>query len=80
NADADRVRAYADGSLAHFDWLVAQGVQFKTSFIAQRIVEPSTDDGLIGRGSEEAWPFVEQARPCPRGHVPQWLGMGGGKY
>ncbi len=80
NADADRVRAYAEGSLGHFEWLVAQGVQFKNSFIPQRIVEPSTDDCLIWSGSEEAWPFVEQARPCPRGHVPQWLGMGGGKY
>jgi succinate dehydrogenase/fumarate reductase flavoprotein subunit len=80
NADQERVRAYAEGSLGHFEWLVAQGVRFKNSFIAQRIVEPSTDDCLIWSGSEEAWPFVEQAKPCPRGHVPQWMGMGGGKY
>jgi len=80
NADADKVRSYADNSLAHFEWLLAQGVQYKNSFIPQRIVEPSTDDCLIWSGSEEAWPFVDQARPCPRGHTPQWLGMGGGRY
>lgn len=80
NVDADKVRRYADHSLAHFEWLQAQGVKYKNSFIAQRIVEPSTDDCLIWSGSEEAWPFVEQARPCPRGHTPQWLGMGGGRY
>ena len=80
NADAAKVRLYADNSLKHFEWLQAQGVQYKNSFIPQRIVEPSTDDCLIWSGSEEAWPFVEQAKPCPRGHTPQWLGMGGGRY
>ena len=80
NADAAKVRLYADNSLGHFEWLQAQGVKYKNSFIPQRIVEPSTDDCLIWSGSEEAWPFVEQAKPCPRGHTPQWLGMGGGRY
>jgi len=80
NADAAKVRLYADNSLRHFEWLQAQGVKYKNSFIPQRIVEPSTDDCLIWSGSEEAWPFVEQAKPCPRGHTPQWLGMGGGRY
>lgn len=80
NADADKVRSYADNSLAHFEWLRAQGVKYKNSFIPQRIVEPVTDDCLIWSGSEEAWPFVEQAKPCPRGHTPQWMGMGGGRY
>ena len=80
NADAAKVRLYADNSLRHFEWLQAQGVKYKNSFIPQRIVEPSTDDCLIWSGSEEAWPFVEQAKPCPSGHTPQWLGMGGGRY
>ncbi len=80
NADADKVRLYADNSLSHFEWIQAQGLKYKNSFIPQRIVEPVTDDCLIWSGSEEAWPFVEQARPCPRGHTPQWMGMGGGRY
>ncbi|MDR3416612.1 MAG: FAD-dependent oxidoreductase [Nevskia sp.] len=80
NADEAKVRLYADHSLRHFEWLQAQGVKYKNSFIPQRIVEPATDDCLIWSGSEEAWPFCEQAKPCPRGHTPQWMGMGGGRY
>ncbi len=80
NADEAKVRLYADNSLKHFEWLVAQGVKYKNSFISERIIEPTTDDCLIWSGSEEAWPFVEQAKPCPRGHTPQWMGWGGGRY
>lgn len=80
NADEAKARLYADHSLQHYEWLVAQGVQYKNSFIPQRIVEPTTDDCLIWSGSEEAWPFVEKAKPCPRGHTPQFMGMGAGRY
>ena len=80
NADTAKARLYADGSLGHFEWLKAQGVEYKNSFIAERCIEPSTDDCLIWSGSEEAWPFVEHARPAPRGHCPKFLGMGGGRY
>jgi len=80
DADEAKVRAYAEGSLAHFEWMMAQGLVYKNSFIPQRVVEPFTDDCLIWSGSEEAWPFCESAKPCPRGHTPQWMGLGGGKY
>lgn len=80
DADAAKVRLYADNSLAHFEWIRAQGLVYKNSFIPQRIVEPFTDDCLIWSGSEEAWPFSESAKPCPRGHTPQWMGLGGGRY
>jgi 3-oxo-5alpha-steroid 4-dehydrogenase len=80
NADAAKARRYADGSLQHFEWLTAQGIAYKNSYIAERCIEPSTDDCLIWSGSEEAWPFVERARPAPRGHCPKFLGMGGGRY
>lgn len=80
NADEAKARMYADGSLAHFHWLCAQGVQYKTSYLPGKIVEPVTDDCLIWSGSEEAWPFVNTAKACPRGHCPQFVGMGGGKY
>ena len=80
NADAAKARRYADGSLAHYRWLTEQGIEYKNSFIAERCIEPATDDCLIWSGSEEAWPFVERARPAPRGHCPKFLGMGGGRY
>lgn len=79
DADEAKVRLYAENSLAHHDWLVAQGVVYKNTFLPERMLEPVTDDCLIWSGSEEAWPFVERARPCPRGHTPQWNGWGGGR-
>ena len=79
DADGAKARLYAGQSLAHHDWLVAQGVPYKNTFLPQRMVEPETDDCLIWSGSEEAWPFSDAARPCPRGHTPQWPGWGGGQ-
>jgi 3-oxo-5alpha-steroid 4-dehydrogenase len=79
DADTAKARLYAEQSLAHHDWLVAQGVPYKNTFLPQRMVEPETDDCLIWSGSEEAWPFSETAKPCPRGHTPQWQGWGGGQ-
>jgi succinate dehydrogenase/fumarate reductase flavoprotein subunit len=79
NADTAKVRLYADNSLAHFHWLVEQGVPYKGTHVPGKIIEPETDDTLIWCGSEEAWPFSEKAKPCPRGHVIQWQGWGGGR-
>ena len=80
NADAAKVRLYADQSLEHYGWLTSQGIEYKTSYIAERIVEPDTDDCLIWSGSEEAWPFAQRAKPAPRGHCPKFTGLGGGRY
>jgi succinate dehydrogenase/fumarate reductase flavoprotein subunit len=80
NADEAKVRLYADSSLAHFDWLKAQGVKFKNSHLPGKVVEPQTDDCLIFSGSEQAWPFVDNAKPAPRGHTPQMMGAGAGRY
>ncbi|MFO1466122.1 MAG: FAD-dependent oxidoreductase [Steroidobacteraceae bacterium] len=80
NADAAKVRLYADNSLEHYRWLTAQGVEYKTSYVAERCVEPLTDDCLIWSGSEEAWPFAQLARPAPRGHCPKYVGLGGGRH
>ena len=78
-ADPAKVSLYARESLAHFEWLVAQGVPYKGTFMPGKIIEPETDDTLIWSGSEEAWPFVDKARPAPRGHVIQFAGWGGGR-
>lgn len=79
NVDEARVRLYAENALAHYEWLVAQGIPFKGTFHASRTVEPLTDDTLVWSGSEAAWPFCEQAKPAPRGHAAQKKGMGAGK-
>jgi 3-oxo-5alpha-steroid 4-dehydrogenase len=67
-ADEDKIRAYCENSLAHFDWLCAIGVPFKDSFHETRAIMCLTDDGLLYTGSEKAWPFKEHAKPAARGH------------
>ena len=79
DANAAKVRMYADNSLAHYHWLVEQGVPYKGTHLKGKMIDPETDDTLIWCGSEEAWPFSEAAKPCPRGHVIQWTGWGGGR-
>lgn len=78
-ADAERVRVYAEGAAAHFDWLEAQGVPFKGTYLPGKWIEPTTDDTLLWSGSEAAWPFSAKAKPAPRGHTAQFKGWGGGK-
>ena len=69
--DAEKTRLYCEGSVEHYEWLVAQGVPFKATFHHGVSGEPPTDDGLVWSGSERVHPFHEIARPAPRGHVPQ---------
>ena len=67
-ADEEKIRNYCENSRAHFQWLVDIGVPFKDSFHQERAIMCLTDDGLLYTGSEKAYPFSQQARPCPRGH------------
>ncbi|NLZ78356.1 MAG: FAD-dependent oxidoreductase [Gammaproteobacteria bacterium] len=78
-ADQDRVTLYANNASAHFDWLGAQGVPFKGTYLPGKWIEPTTDDTLIWSGNEKAWPFSAQAKPAPRGHTVEFTGWGGGK-
>ncbi len=75
--DLDKIRAYCDGSVEHFDWLEALGFQFERSFYPGKVVVPPGTEGLSYTGNEKVWPFIEQAEPAPRGHsvpVPGELG------
>ncbi len=78
DADEERVRLYAEGALEHFEWLKAQGVPYRDTWLPGKPVMPGTGDCLILSGSEYAWPFKERARPCPRGHLPEATGETGG--
>lgn len=69
--DEAKVRLYCEGSVEHYDWIVAQGVPFKPVFYYGCSGEPPSDDGLVWSGSERAWPYCEIAEPAPRGHVPR---------
>jgi 3-oxo-5alpha-steroid 4-dehydrogenase len=67
-ADEEKIRNYCENSRDHFQWLVDIGVPFKDSFHKERAIMCLTDDGLLYTGSEKAYPYAQQAKPCPRGH------------
>jgi succinate dehydrogenase/fumarate reductase flavoprotein subunit len=75
--DHEKIRAYCDGSVEHFDWLEDLGFQFERSFYPGKIVVPPGTEGLSYTGNEKVYPFTEKAKPAPRGHsvpVPGELG------
>lgn len=75
--DHEKIRAYCDGSVEHFDWLESLGFQFERSYWKGKVVVPPGTEGLSYTGNEKVWPFCEQAVPAPRGHsvpVPGELG------
>ena len=76
--DAEKIRAYADDSVSHFNWLVEQGVPFNDGFYRKKHYEQPTDECLIWSGNEKAWPYSQQAKPAPRGHKVEHPGSGGG--
>ena len=74
--DEAKMRLYCDGSVEHYEWLVAQGVPFKPVYYHGVSGEPPTDDGLVWSGSERVHPFCDIAVPAPRGHVRPDAGSG----
>ena len=76
--DAKLVRRYCDESVAHFDWLEAQGIPFKRSYYKDKSVVAPTDDCLASTGNEKVWPYADIAKPAPRGHKVAQEGNGGG--
>jgi 3-oxo-5alpha-steroid 4-dehydrogenase len=77
-ADPERVRLYCEGSLEHFQWFRDLGVEYRESFLDDKVTHPLTDDCLTYSGNEQAWPDCERARPVPRGHKPAREGEAGG--
>ena len=66
--EPDKIRAYAEGSVEHFDWLEALGFEFERSYYPEKaVIQPGTQ-GLMYTGNEKVWPYSEQAVPAPRGH------------
>src|SRR5688572_4676285 len=78
-ADEAKTRLYANRALEHFEWLVAQGVPFKGTYLPGKWLEPLTDDTLVWSGNEDAWPCIQRAKPAPRGHAPSQEGWGAGR-
>ena len=79
NADPERVRLYCDGSLAHYDWLLAQGMEYKPEYYAKKSTNTPRDEGLIYTGNETCNEFRAHAAPAPRGHKGKAQGEDGGR-
>jgi succinate dehydrogenase/fumarate reductase flavoprotein subunit len=77
-ADPEKVRLFAEGSVEHFEWFCDLGVEWKESFVAEKTTHPFEDDGLFYSGNEQVHPFCEAAVPAPRGHKPARPGEAGG--
>jgi 3-oxo-5alpha-steroid 4-dehydrogenase len=66
--EPDKIRAYADGSVEHCDWLEGLGFEFERSYYPDKaVIQPQTQ-GLMYTGNEKVWPFRDLAVPAPRGH------------
>jgi succinate dehydrogenase/fumarate reductase flavoprotein subunit len=66
--EPDKIRAYAEGSVEHFDWLETLGFEFERSYYPEKaVIQPGTQ-GLMYTGNEKVWPYRDQAVPAPRGH------------
>ena len=78
--EPDKIRAYADGSAEHCDWLESLGFEFERSYYPDKaVIQPQTQ-GLMYTGNEKVWPFRDLAVPAPRGHkVPVPGDTGGAK-
>jgi succinate dehydrogenase/fumarate reductase flavoprotein subunit len=64
----EKIRAYCEGSVEHFDWLEDLGVHFERSYYPHKaVIQPNTE-GLMYTGNEKVWPFKDLAVPAPRGH------------
>ena len=78
--ERDKIHAYCQDSVEHFDWLEALGFEFeRTYWPGKAVIQPGTE-GLMYTGNEKVWPFVNLAKPAPRGHkVPIPGDTGGAK-
>lgn len=64
----DKIRAYCEDSVEHFDWLEDLGIAFERSYYPEKaVIQPGTE-GLMFTGNEKVWPFKDMAVPAPRGH------------
>ena len=55
----DKIRAYCEGSVEHFNWLEDLGFQFERSYYPGKVVVPPGTEGLSYTGNEKVWPFTE---------------------
>ena len=77
--DYEKIKLYAENAADHFEWVKSLGVPYKEEAHLGRIVVPETNQSLLFTGNERIYPFLDHAKPIPRGHVPSHEGDFGGK-
>lgn len=76
----ETLRRFCEQSARMIEWLKAQGVEFRGGRVSDYKTSYPTDDFyLYYSGNEKAYPYVEHARPAPRGHRVLAPGMSSGK-
>jgi 3-oxo-5alpha-steroid 4-dehydrogenase len=76
--DEEKIRAFSEHSVEHFDWIEALGMQFERSLYEEKaVIQPGTQ-GLMFTGNEKVHPFRDLAKPAPRGHKVPVAGDTGG--
>lgn len=66
--DKEKIRAYCEASVEHFDWLESLGFEFERSYFpGKAVIQPGTE-GLMFTGNEKVWPYRDEIAPAPRGH------------
>ena len=78
HAPREKIAAYCEGSLEHFDWLVANGVRYAQRFSTEKELSHEAAS-LYFCGGEKSLPYRDIARPAPRGHVPAAKNQTGGR-
>src|SRR6195952_1148712 len=55
--DEEKIRAFSEDSVEHFDWIEALGMQFERSLYEKKaVIQPGTE-GLMYTGNEKVHPF-----------------------
>jgi 3-oxo-5alpha-steroid 4-dehydrogenase len=76
--DEEKIRAFCEDSVEHFDWIEALGMEFERSLYEKKaVIQPGTE-GLMFTGNEKVHPFRDIAKPAPRGHKVPVAGDTGG--
>ncbi len=66
--EPEKIHAFCQDSVEHFDWIESLGFEFERTFFAGKaVIQPGTE-GLMFTGNEKVFPFRDQAVPAPRGH------------
>jgi len=77
--DDPRLVSYCEESVAHHDWLVAQGLEILPVFWPEPGLEPPGEEGLVYSGGEDTLPYAAVATPAPRAHIAKVPGAGGAR-